>query len=164
MPAFTDEQYRFVVERLAEGKTHTAVAILVNSEWKGAKFTARDVSALDRDKLNADWRAYFEACRAAFKAGAPTSDVEFRIALLDEMAREAASRNAFELALKLLELIEKIQSGFFAGKASTGGGVPNDPLAVGGTIVVEHVIVDAPVQGQQSDPAGVRPAAPAETV
>lgn len=165
MPAITDpDQYRFVIERLAEGEMPADIAVQVNTEWKEARVTARDVAALLPDKLNSDWRGYFDACREAFKAGAPTSDVTFRVALLDKMARSAASRNAFDLARQLIELIEKIQSGFFAGKAPTGGGVPNDPLAAGGTIVVEHTIVDPNVQGQQSDPAGVRPAAPAETV
>lgn len=143
MTAFTDEQFKFVVERLAEGETPEGVALQVNAEWKGASFTPRDTALLTRDKLPPDWQAYFDACRRAFVAGAPTSDVEFRIAILDKMARQAASRNALDLARSLIELIEKIQSGFFAGKAAPGGaGVPNDPLASGGTLVVERTIVD----------------------
>ena len=143
MTAFTGEQYEFAVQRLAEGEMPTDVASALNVEWKDAKFTARDVAALTRDKLPKDWQGYFDACRAAFVAGAPTSDTAFRVALLDKMARDAAGRNSFDLARQLIELIEKIQSGYFAGKGAAGGSGPaDDPLAAGGTLVVERTIVD----------------------
>lgn len=122
MTAFDGDQYRFAVERLAEGDMPTDVALALNAEWKGSTFSARDVAKLQREMPD-DWRAYHDACRATFAAGAPTSDVAFRIALLDKMARACAGRNAIAEARALIELIDKIQSGYFGGKGNgpTGG-------------------------------------------
>lgn len=164
MTAFSDEQYRFVVERLAEGDMPADVAVQVNTEWPASRFTARDVAALAYDKLNPDWQAYFVACREAFKAGAPTSDVAFRVALLDKMARTAASRNALDLARSLIELIEKIQSGFFAGKAvaAVPVGVTDEVTAITRTVV--DPVVNGDTNAGNTDAARVSAPAPTEAV
>lgn len=135
--AFDQDQFAFIVEQLAEGEAPDAIVLEYGRRY-GAAIKTQDLAGFRRDKLPADWVPYFDLCRAAFKAGAPAADQAFRIALLDKWARQAGSRGALELAAKHLELIEKIQSGFFAGKAKGDAPTGNQPAEI--TEIVETII------------------------
>ena len=117
MTAYTTEQYRFIVEQLAEGETASAIAFTFARRWKDTSCKESDVRDAERPNLTPEWQQHFDNHRAKFIADAPAKTKEFRIAMLDKMAREAAGSGKYELAGKLVELIDKLDSGFFKGKA-----------------------------------------------
>ena len=117
MAAFTKDQYAFIVEQLAEGDDATNIAAAFKTRWKDTNCTVDDVAAAFRDLASSGWKAFHDAHRLAFESGAPLARREFRIAFLDKITKAQAARGAIADAAKNVELIEKIDSGYFGGKS-----------------------------------------------
>jgi hypothetical protein len=116
MSAFTKDQYAFIVEQLAEGDDAINIAGAFKVRFKGVNCTVDDVAAAFRDLASSGWKPHHDAHRLAFETNAPLGSKKFRVAFVDKMARSAASRGAIPEAVRYVELIEKIDSGFFSGK------------------------------------------------
>lgn len=143
---FTQEQYAFLVEQFACGETADSAAFLFAREFSPAKIEPKDLGGFVRKKLPADWQAYFDICREAFKTGAATSDQAFLLALLDKHLIDASARRSHAEVLRYAEMIAKIKGGFFGGKAAPGGaGGAGDTPPVK-SITVKRTIVDPVVE------------------
>ena len=123
MTAFNADQYRCVVERLAEGRSAEHIVARLNKA-PGVKFTVDDVATLRRHHLPPNWQEFFDQWRTMHKSGAP--DEELIIANLRDKADnylDIGGVDALKEARALYELASKMESGFFAAKAKADAGV-----------------------------------------
>lgn len=114
MSAFTKDQYAFIVEQLAEGDDAINIAGAFKVRFKGVNCTVDDVAAAFRDLASSGWKPHHDAHRLKFEEGAPLASRKYRIAFVDKLARAQAARGAVNEAAKHIELIEKMDSGFYA--------------------------------------------------
>jgi hypothetical protein len=140
MADFTKDQYAFIVEQLAEGDDAFNIAAAFKVRFKGVNCTVDDVADAFRDLGSSGWKAYHDAHRLKFEEEAPLGSRKFRIAFVDKMARAQAARGAIAESAKNVELIEKMDSGFFSGKApakETAPGTDTRPITA-----IEILVVD----------------------
>jgi len=90
---FSREQWEFIVRKLAQYVQPETIVAEFNIKWKDTRCTADDLAPMHPNRLPADWRAFFDAERAAY-LDAPTKHRDVRVALLNELVFSARARNA----------------------------------------------------------------------
>lgn len=142
--AFTREQFVYIVSERATYVSPETIVLNFPRRWKDTACTLDDVARADRDKLPAEWQAFFDSEREAF-LNAPTADKRHRVAELHRMFISARDRNAVAIAAELLEQIAKEQADAYAPKGL--GKVPAalDPAEQVEEIRVTYIDPPAPV-------------------
>jgi hypothetical protein len=119
--AFTREQFAYIVSERATYVSPEAIVLNFPRRWKDTACTLEDIGRAERDKLPAEWQAFFDSEREAF-LNAPTADKRHRVAELHRMFISARDRNALAIAAELLEQIAKEQADAYAPKGAPGKG------------------------------------------
>lgn len=143
MAVFNRDQYAFIVEQLAEGDDAHNITAAFKTRFKGINCTIDDVATAFRDLAATGWKAHHDAHRLKFENEAPLGSRKFRIAFVDKLARAQAARGAVKEAAQNVELIEKIDSGYFGGKGKVEI-LPPPGGSVDGTVTWK--VIDPEVQ------------------
>jgi len=144
---FSREQWEFIVRNLAQYVQPETIVAEFNIKWKDTRCTADDLAPMHPNRLPADWRAFFDAERAAY-LDSPTKHRDVRVALLNELVFSARARNASFTGY--LEQIAREMSDAYAPRGP--GGKVADPAADKEPIArIERVIID-PKESEASEP------------
>lgn len=125
--SFSAAQYEFLVRLTAEGAGSDEIIVKFARQWRDIRLDPQDLAAFQRDRLSPDWQRVYDVAATEYEQRTLAKQ-ENRLRAFARRLELAIECGQDDKALKIGELLEKMQAGFYRSKAvavtnESGGGI-----------------------------------------